>query len=79
VGSENVVRSFRREHQELLDRLYALLDELHLRPLDLVRELRRDGHRIRFLAELNEDQLRKQVEDCERIAAKVRGPGQEGA
>lgn len=61
------VSSHRKAVDDALETLYALLSKLGLRPPDLVRELKREGKRIRFLSELSLEELREQIAEAERV------------
>lgn len=50
--------------QSELNELYAAMERINLKPIDIVRQKRIEGERIRFLSELSSVKVRALIEDC---------------
>lgn len=54
----------RRASNEELNELYAVMDRIGLKPIDIVRQKRIGGERIRFLSELSSAKVQELTEEC---------------
>ena len=56
--------------EEGLQTLYSLLDDLNLKPADILRELRREGSKVSDLSSLPSWHCLKLIQDCLKALAK---------
>lgn len=53
--------------EEELQELYGLLDQLHLTPSDIIRELKKEGITLHALSSLSSLKCRALIRDCKRL------------